>query len=77
MVPHFANTTPVIAEPVTLGALVMSRTVGLFGFTEKVWTTDAIIVTGAEVGAIVALTMLAVMRQHDVHGFRRAARAQG
>ena len=61
----------------SLGALVMSRTVGLLGFTEKVWTTDAIIVTGAEVGAIVALTMLAVMRQHGVHGFRGAARAQG
>jgi hypothetical protein len=55
---HLAGITFAVAS---LAALVMSRTVGLLGFTEKVWTTDAITATGAEVGAIVALATLAVM----------------
>lgn len=45
---------------VTLAALVMSRTVGLLGFTEREWTDQAVRATAAEVGAIVAFFALLV-----------------
>jgi hypothetical protein len=45
----------------SLAALVLSRTVGVFGFMETVWTPQAIKTLASEVGAIltlgVALTM--------------------
>lgn len=44
----------------TLAALVMSRTVGVLGFTEPAWTDQAVRATTAEVGAIVAFAALLV-----------------
>ncbi len=45
----------------SLAALVLSRTVGVFGFTETIWTPQAIKTLASEIGAIltlgVALTM--------------------
>ena len=42
----------------SLAALVLSRTVGLFGFLERTWTDQAVAATGAEVGAVVALALI-------------------
>lgn len=42
----------------SLGALVLSRTVGFLGFNETAWTDEAIKAATAEVGAIVALVVL-------------------
>ena len=39
----------------SLVALVLSRTVGVFDFTEAIWTTQATTTVAVEVGAIVAL----------------------
>lgn len=39
----------------SLAALVLSRTVGVLGFTEAIWTTEATKTLAVEVGAIVAL----------------------
>lgn len=49
----------------SLGALVMSRTVGFLGFTERAWTDRAVQATTAEIGAIVAFAfiMLATRRR--------------
>jgi hypothetical protein len=58
----------------SLTALVLSRTVGFFGFTETVWTTQAIRTLAAEVGAIgalgCALTMQHRQRQPLLHTIR-------
>jgi hypothetical protein len=58
----------------SLTALVLSRTVGVFGFTETVWTTQAIRTLAAEVGAIAALgcalTMQHRQRQPLLHTIR-------
>lgn len=47
----------------SLGALVMSRTIGIFGFTEKAWTTSVVQATVAEVGAVLFLTVLLALRR--------------
>jgi hypothetical protein len=39
----------------SLAALVLSRTVGVFGFTETVWTSQALRTFASEAGAIAAL----------------------
>jgi hypothetical protein len=39
----------------SLVALILSRTVGLFGFTEMIWTPDAVKTLAAELGAITTL----------------------
>ena len=39
----------------SLVALILSRTVGLFGFTEMIWTPDAIKTLASELGAIATL----------------------
>lgn len=44
----------------SLAALVMSRTVGVLGFTEPEWTNQAIRATTAEIGAVVAFAVLLV-----------------
>jgi len=45
-------------------ALVMSRTTGLLGFTEREWTHLAVQATTAEIGALAALCLLlAVLRR--------------
>ena len=45
----------------SLGALVASRTVGLLGFTES-WTNQSMQIIAAEIGAVVALAMVATVR---------------
>lgn len=52
----------------SLVALVLSRTVGVFGFSEAIWTTQATKTLATEVGAIVALGAVLIMQrapQHD------------
>jgi hypothetical protein len=39
----------------SLVALVLSRTVGVLGFTERIWTTEAVQALASEIGAIVVL----------------------
>jgi hypothetical protein len=50
----------VVFSIASLAALVMSRTVGLFGFTERAWTDASVQASAAELGAIVALAVLVV-----------------
>ena len=52
----------------SLAALVMSRTVGLFGFTDPGWTMDAMSTVAAEVGALVALGLVIVIRRRSDEG---------
>ena len=47
----------------SLGALVMSRTIGIFGFTDKTWTSSVVRATGAEVGALIFLTAILASRK--------------
>jgi hypothetical protein len=47
----------------SLVALVLSRTVGVFGFTETIWTTQALKTLATEVGAIAALGTVLVMQR--------------
>ena len=44
----------------SLGALVLSRTVGFLGFTEVIWNRPALQVLAAETGALVALGLALV-----------------
>src|SRR2546423_6304104 len=48
----------VIFSVASLSALVMSRTIGIFGFTEKTWTSSVVQATGAEVGAVLFLSVI-------------------
>ena len=50
----------------SLAALVLSRTVGLFGFLERTWTDQAVAATGAEIGAVVALALGLSAASHPV-----------
>lgn len=47
----------------SLVALVLSRTTGLLGFTERAWTDMAVQATTAELGAVVALALFVAMRR--------------
>ena len=47
----------------SLVALVLSRTRGLLGFSEPGWTDMAVQAVTAEVGAVVALTLVLVVRR--------------
>jgi hypothetical protein len=47
----------------SLVALVLSRTVGVFGFTEAIWTTQATTTLVTEVGAIVALGAAVIIQR--------------
>lgn len=59
------NLAGVVFSVGSLAALVMSRTVGFLGFTERAWTDRAVQATTAEVGAIVAFAaiMMATRRR--------------
>lgn len=46
----------------SLVALVLSRTTGLLGFTERIWTADAINVLVSETGAILTLGVAVVLQ---------------
>lgn len=50
----------------SLVSLVLSRTTGIFGFTEKVWTDLAVQATTAEIGAMVAMAVVLAMRPRRV-----------
>ena len=47
----------------SLAALVLSRTIGLLGFTERGWSDMAVQATTAEIGAIVAIALVVVARR--------------
>lgn len=53
----------------SLGAIVMSRTVGVLGFEERIWTDEAMQATTAQIGTIVALAVAVLLPR------RRLARA--
>jgi hypothetical protein len=53
----------VVFSLASLGALVMSRTIGIFGFTDKAWTSSVVRATGAEIGAVLFLTAILAMRR--------------
>ena len=58
----------------SLAALILSRTVGVFGFTEPIWTAQAVRTVASEIGAIVALGALLWMEVHaDNERMHRAA----
>jgi hypothetical protein len=54
------NLAGVVFSAGSLVALVLSRTVGIFGFTERAWTDQAVQATTAELGAIVAFAAAVV-----------------
>ena len=55
----------------SLAALVLSRTVGLLGFTERGWTDMAVQATTAEIGAIVAIALVVVARRRPMPALAR------
>lgn len=57
---RWVNLGGVVFSFSTLVALVMSRTVGIAGFTERAWTDQAVQATTAEFGAIVAFAVVLV-----------------
>lgn len=50
----------------SLAALVMSRTVGVLGFMESGWTVQAMRTVAAEVGALVTLALIVVVRGRNL-----------
>ena len=55
----------------SLSALVLSRTVGFFGFTEFAWTPLAVKTVLAEVGVILALGIAVITHIRDAHDLDR------
>ena len=55
----------------SLVALVLSRTTGLLGFTERAWTDMAVQATTAELGAIVAIALVLVSRHRPMPALAR------
>ena len=55
----------------SLTALVLSRTVGVFGFSEAIWTTQAVKTLASEVGAIVALGSILIMQRRTAPAVSR------
>lgn len=53
----------VVFSLASLGALVMSRTIGIFGFTERTWTGSVVRASAAELGAVILLTVILAMRR--------------
>ncbi len=56
----------------SLVALVLSRTVGVFGFTEAIWTTQATNALVSEVGVILALGATLIMQRRTASEFAPA-----
>ena len=46
----------------SLAAVLLSRSVGVFGFTEMIWTKEAIITVISELGAIATLAVAVALR---------------
>lgn len=55
----------------SLVALVLSRTIGLLGFTERGWSDMAVQATTAEIGAVVAIALVMVARRRPVPALAR------
>ena len=55
----------------SLAALVLSRTIGLLGFTERGWSDMAVQATTAEIGAIVAIALVVVARRRPMPALAR------
>ena len=53
----------VVFSVASLAALVLSRTTGLLGFTERGWSDMAVRATTAEIGAVVAIALVVVARR--------------
>jgi hypothetical protein len=51
----------------SLAALVLSRTIGVLGFTEMIWTPQAINTLLSEVGVIVALGPVLILQFRAAH----------
>jgi hypothetical protein len=51
----------------SLLSLVLSRTVGVFGFTEMVWTPQAVKTLASEIGVVVTLGLAAVIQLRTRH----------
>lgn len=60
----------------SLAALVLSRTVGVLGFTETIWTPEAFRTLASELGAIVALGGVLVMQRRTAPQLLMAARSR-
>ena len=59
----------------SLVALILSRTVGLFGFTEMVWTPEAVKTLATELGAITTLGFALLLQSgHPTRLQRRTTR---
>jgi hypothetical protein len=58
----------------SLAALVLSRTVGVFGFTETVWTSQAMRTLASEAGAIAALGWVLTMQHRHPRPLPRTIR---
>lgn len=56
----------------SLVALVLSRTIGVFGFTEMVWTTQALRTLASEVGTIAALGAALMLQRRAEPAFPSA-----
>jgi hypothetical protein len=56
----------VVVSVGSLAGLVLSRTAGLLGFVERGWSDLAVQATTAEIGAIVALALVVVVRSGRV-----------
>jgi hypothetical protein len=62
--PHAATAIAGVLFSVgSLAALVLSRTTGLLGFTERGWSDMAVQAVTAEVGAVVAIALVLVARR--------------
>ena len=60
-----SRTVALAGIPFSLGtivSLILSRTTGLFGFVERAWTPDAVRATTAEIGSVVALALVLLVR---------------
>lgn len=51
----------------SLAALILSRTVGVFGFSETIWTTQAIQTLASEIGAIATLGIVLTLQLRASH----------
>jgi hypothetical protein len=57
----------------SLAALILSRTVGVFGFSETIWTTQAVQTLASEIGAIAALGIVLTLQLRAGHRQSRPA----
>ena len=55
----------------SLAALILSRTVGVFGFSETIWTTQAVQTLASEIGAIATLAIVLTIQLRTAHRTQR------